>query len=243
MKDKHLHTFRRPPTPQFTHQLYQQLTARPSPLPPPPSPLPPRPLRPAWILLTLLLMLGLTAMVPSIRARFEAIVQKIGGLSILMTDEYPNHDDATIVADDIITLDEARARVGYDFLLPTWLPDGLTLHEDEIRASNIRTSLTLHWSDENSRGRAVSLHISKALPDVNYIVGPNSVTEVMIHDIPATLIRGAWFENTQRWEEDGIRSLRWQMDGLEYMLSTTMPEWGGLSEAELIQMAESFPQE
>jgi hypothetical protein len=65
----------------------------------------------------------------------------------------------------------------------------------------------------------------------------------MIHDISATLIRGGWYENTERWQEDGPRSLRWQADGIEYTLSTMMPEWGGLSEEELIQIAKSFPQD
>jgi hypothetical protein len=193
-------------------------------------------------LATILLMLSLTAMVPGLRARFEEIVKEIGGLTVKMTDIYPDTSDANIVPSDTMTLAEARARTELNFELPTWLPDGLTMR-DEVMVSNIRTQITISWNDENKRGHGLMLDIGYAEPDINLLVGPDSVTEVMIHDMPATLIRGGWLENTQRWEEDGPRSLRWQADGLEYTLSTMMPEWGGLTEEELIQIAESFPQE
>ena len=84
------------------------------------------------------------------------------------------------------------------------------------------------------------LRVADALPDVNYVVGPNSVTEVMINDMPATLIRGAWYNNSKTWNYDISRSLRWQMNGLEYQLHTGNEALGGLSEKELIQVAESI---
>jgi hypothetical protein len=243
MKDKYLHTFRREPNEEFTNSLHQRLMA----LPPAqtnlrPDSRPSRKTRLAWVLAVLLLMLSIMAMIPAARARFEEIVQQIGGLTVLMTDIYPDTSDANIVPNDVMTLAEARARTELEFDLPTWVPEGLTMRE-EVVVSNILPNITITWVDDSKRGRAFSLHVGNAHPDVNLVVGPDSVTEVMIHDIPATLIRGGWYENTQRWQEDGPRSLRWQVDGIEYTLSTMMPEWGGLSEEELIQIAESFPQE
>ena len=241
MKDKKLHAFRRQPNPDFTTQLYQQIASLPSAKTTPrPSSLAPRRLRLAWVLASLLLMLSVMAMVPGVRARFEEIVRKIGGLSILATEEYPSHDNARIVPNDMLTLAQARARVDYEFGLPTWLPEALSLKEDEIIASNVRTSLTLRWIDPNVRGRAFSLHVSKALPDVNYVVGPDSITEVMVKDIKATLIRGAWYENNKTWNYDISRTLRWQMGGIEYQLSTGNEAWGGLSDEELLKIAESI---
>jgi hypothetical protein len=182
------------------------------------------------------------AMMPTARARFEEIIQQIGGLTVLMTDEYPNSDDAIIVPDDIMTLAEVQSKTELDFALPSWLPEGL-VRQEEVRVSNIATNITIFWVDDSVKGRGLSLDVGKANPDVNLLVGPDSVTEVMIHDTPAMLIRGGWFENTQQWEEEGPIALRWQTGSIEYTLSTMMPEWGGLSEEELIQIAESFPQE
>jgi hypothetical protein len=181
------------------------------------------------------------AMVPAVRTHFEEIVKEIGGLTVRMTDIYHDTSDANIVPNDTMSLSEARERTGLDFELPTWLPEGLTMRDDVI-VSNIRTQITISWTDENKRGHGLMLDVGYAEPDINLLVGPDSVTEVMIHDTPATLIRGGWFENTRRWEEDGPRSLRWQANGLEYTLSTMMPEWCGLTEDELILIAESFPQ-
>lgn len=245
MNDKKLHAFRRQPGPDFTNQLYQQIASLPSSKTPPhPSPLAPRRFRPAWILATLFLMFSIMAMVPGVRARFEEVVRKIGGLTVLITDQYPvPKGKPRIVPDDIVAVAEGRARLDYEFNLPTWVPEGMVLLENEAHASNIRHSeLTLSWLDERVKGRAFSLRVAEALPDVNYVVGPNSVTEVMINDIKATLIRGGWYENNKTWNYDISRTLRWQMDGIEYQLSTGNETVGGLSDAELIRVAESIAQ-
>jgi len=243
MKDKYLHTFRREPNEEFTDRLYQQMMAlSPAEINLRPASRLSRQTKLAWVLASLLFMLSIMAMIPAARARFEEIVQQIGGLTVLMTDVYPDSRDANIVPNDIMTLAEARTRTELKFDLPTWVPEGLTMR-DEVVVSNIMPRITITWVDDSKRGRAFSLDVGNAHPEVNLRVGPNSVTEVMIHDIPAMLIRGGWFENTQRWEEDGPRALRWQVNGIEYTLSTMMPEWGGLSEEELIQIAESIPQE
>lgn len=241
MNDKYLHTFRRQPDPNLTDKLYQRLVAiPPAEAAPQPEPAPSRRMRLAWAFIVLVLTLFVLAMVPGVRARFEDIVKQIGGLTVLITEDYPGTDNPRIVPDDILTLEEARARLDFEFRMPTYIPDGLVLQEDEIRASNIRTRITLNWRDENTPGRGFHIVVGKADPDVQWVVGPNSVTEVMINDINATLVQGGWNGDTHEWEDNGFRDLRWQIDGIEYTLSTGNEEWGGLSDEELIKIAESI---
>jgi hypothetical protein len=242
MKDKFLHTFRREPDQEFAQKLYQRLVTLPPAEAFPHSPShPSRKMRRAWVFATLVFMFLIIAMVPGVRARFEEILKQIGGLTVFITDQYPGVDDPTIVPSDVLTLEEARARLDFEFNLPTWVPEGLTLSEDEVRASNITPKLSLTWLDENMAGRILVLSVSKAEPDVQFVVGPNSVTEVMVNDITATLIRGGWYVDTQSWRDDGSRTLRWQMNGVAYQLTTGNETWGGLSDEELIQVAESIP--
>jgi hypothetical protein len=62
----------------------------------------------------------------------------------------------------------------------------------------------------------------------------------MVNDHPATIISGGWDVDSQSWEDNGSHMLRWELDGIEYTLSTGNEKWGGLSNEELIQVAESI---
>jgi hypothetical protein len=180
------------------------------------------------------------AMVPGVRARFEDVLKQVGQMTIFMTEDYPAIGDPVIIPDEIMTLEEARQQIDFDFSLPAWVPEGLTLQENEIRLNDVIDGLRVQWLDENVRGRALNLLISRAMPDVQYIVGPDSVTELMINDAPATLIHGSWHSEEERWVDDGGRALRWQLGDVIYHLSTGSEEFGGLSDQELIQAAESI---
>jgi hypothetical protein len=243
MKDKRLHTFRSTPDPEYTDALYQRLTMLPqTDTAPEAQPVNgrSRKIRLSWAIATLLLMFALMAMVPAVRARLEDVVKQIGGLSFLITEDYPLAGQTPrIVPDDIITLEEARTSLDFEFSLPEYLPDGLTLQED-INASNIGRGIRLTYTDENQNGRILLLSVEPADSDVNLIVGPDSVIEVMVNDHPATIISGGWDVDSQSWEDNGSHMLRWELDGIEYTLSTGNEKWGGLSNEELIRVAESI---
>jgi hypothetical protein len=243
MNDKKLHTFRRTPDDNYTDTLYQRLVMLPQAQTAPPQPQQngrSRKTRLAWAFAILIGGILIMAIVPGVRARLEDVVRQIGGLTVLITEDYPGRDDnPRIVPDDTVTLEEARDRLDFDFNLPVYVPEGLVLQED-ISGSNIDTSIRLSWHDEDQPGRILILRVGKADPDVRWVVGPNSVTEVMVNDIPATLVHGGWSADTQKWEDNGSHDLRWQIDGVEYTLSSGNEEWGGLSEEELIKIAESI---
>lgn len=242
MKDQKLHTFRQTPDDAYTNSLYQQLTMLPSSHTAPPQ-LPrygrSRKQRLAWAFVIMLGGILILAMVPGVRARFEDIVKEIGGLSVLLTEDYPFSDNPNIVPDDIITLEEAAARLGSEFNLPAYIPEGMVLKTDEIRASNITTQISLMWQDENERGRFIWLYIEPA-NDIKWVVAPEGVTEVTVNGTPTILVQGGWSADTEQWEDFGNRDLRWQLAGLKYTLYTGSEEYGGLPTDELIKIAESI---
>lgn len=242
MNDKKLHNFRRTPDKAYADKLYYRIEQMPMAAAPPPQrqAAPSHKVRLAWAFAILIGGILIMALVPGVRARLEDVVRQIGGLTVLITEDYPGRDDnPRIVPDDTITLEEARERLDFEFNLPAYVPEGLVLQE-EISGSNIDTSIRLSWQDEDQPGLGLMLRVGKADPDVQWVVGPNSVTEVMVNDVPATLVHGGWNADTQEWEDNGFRDLRWQIDGVEYTLSSGNVEWGGVSDEELIKIAESI---
>lgn len=242
MKDKTLHTFRRTPDDTYTENLLERLERIPETAATQPTqPAHPRRLRLDWVLASLLLMFLVMAVSPVVRARIEDVVKQIGGLNLLITEEYPGGlETARVVEPDIISLEEARTRVEFEFYLPDFLPDGLTLQEDQIIASNIEDNLWLTWEDEAQPGRQLHLQIQTTIPNTRFVVGPDSAAEVMVNEKPAILIRGGWDQGTESWQDDGLRILRWELNGVTYSLQTGNEEWGGLTQEELIQVAESI---
>lgn len=220
---------------------FHQITAQADDNPPPQHQTSPsRKMRLAWVFATLLALILVMAVVPAVRARFEDIVKEIGGIPILITEDFPFSDIPRTVPEDIITLEEARDHLGFEFNLPSYMPEGMVLQENEIHASNIMTSIMLTWQDESIRGRVIQLIIDEAI-DVGRVVGPDSITEVMINDTPAALSRGGWNGDTKEWEDNGARDLSWQLNGVRYWLSASSEEINGLSNEELIKIAESIP--
>ena len=244
MKDKYLHTFRREPNHEYTEKLYQQLervplaavTSSPQSLP---SPAWNRKL--AWAFTVLVSAFLLMAFVPGARAWVEDVIRQIGGLVIFETEQYPGVDNPIIVPDEIMTLEEARSYVDFEFSLPAWVPNGLTLQEDDVRFSSVTEGLNIQWTQERRNDiRILNLMISEAMAERTFVVGPESVTELAINDAPAMLIRGSWDADLQEWRDTGYRALRWQLDGVVYQLSSGPEEFGGFSDEQLIQVAESI---
>ncbi len=241
MTDKILHTFRHTPDETYTETLLQRINRLPqTAVSQPPQPTRPKNFRMAWALASLLLMFFMMAMVPGVRTRVEDVLKQIGGLTVLITEEFPRPiGEPIIVPHEIVTLDQSRELVAFEFSLPTWVPDGLERQED-VSLNDVIGGPWIQWLDANRRGRSLNLTISEAKPGVLYHVGPDSVTEITINGIPATFIQGSWSADEQRWQDDGSKGIRWQIDGIEYYLRTGNEELGGLSDEELIQVAESI---
>lgn len=243
MKDQKLHTFRRAPDDIYADNLYQRLTILPQAKTAPPQ-LPKsgryQRRRLAWAFAMLLAGFLVMAIVPGVRARFEDVIKKVGSLTIFMTEDYPGKYEPRIVPDDIMTLEEARGQVDFEFNLPAWVPEGLTIQDNEVRVSSVVDGLIINWVDQSENGRAFNIVINRANPDVPYIVGPDSMTEITLNGEPAAFIRGGWYSDSKEWRDDGIRSIRLQLNGIQYHLSAGSEAGGGITDEELIKIAESI---
>lgn len=191
--------------------------------------------------ITLLLALTLTLVVsPSALAQVQDWVGQVGGVLFTATGDYPGGDEpVTIAPSEKMRLEEARAILPFTVDLPAWVPESYVLDE---------TVTFVHFDDGVDRifvqWRApqkalLELEIVNLLPEKsNWLVGPESIEEVLINGEPAALVRGGWNSDTKQWENRGQLQLHVAHNGQSYIYSTMETD---ISVDELIRMAESLP--
>lgn len=187
---------------------------------------------------------------PGVRALVEDIVRQIGDMTIRETAIYPLADGYLTAPDTnrYLTLEEARQATDFEFNLPTQLPDRYVMMEDVIVSAEGNRVL-VRWKGQETRGDGLSLTVSTAHPDAEWLVGPDSTDVVDLNGRQALFIRGGWLSNTESWDENISRDVRWSQDGLTYQLSTggafTCPDEPDhrcpLSDEALINIATSVP--
>lgn len=186
---------------------------------------------------------------PTVRALVEDVVSRIGGLAVRETAVYPHGDEETRVTPaNTVTLAEAREMVDYEFALPSAVPERYTML-DEVIVSSGGGSVLIRWRSETVRGDGLSLFVFVADPDVQQLVGSNSVETIQVNDQEAQFIRGGWNADSKRWDPNISRQVRWLHDGLEYQLSTGNPDMCPgeeenrcpLSDQDLMDIAASVP--
>lgn len=197
----------------------------------------------------LVLFIVSTLTSPAVRAIVEDIVRQIGGMTIRETAVYPLADGEVRVTDtnQYLTLDEARQAVNFEIRLPQALPERYVLVE-EIIVSPGGEDVDIRWRGNETRGDGLWLSISRTAPDVAYLVGSDSTETIEINGQEALFIRGGWLENTESWDPDISRDVRWVYEGLTYHLSTggqfSCPDEAEfrcpLGDDDLIRIAESI---
>ncbi len=221
----------------------------------------------AVVLVALLLVFTITmAVSPTARAAALDIVQNIGGLIFNEVEHMEEADlppgaigsyslythqsleEAGITTRsyesyDVADLDEVREKLGFEFGIPGWTPDGFTLN-NEIRylapdGEVFQVGIAwLRW--ENPAGEAViDLNIQYPAQDnVQHIVGQGGVEEIQVNGQPAALQRGLWNADTREWVETSLIVLSWSREGAVYTLSADSTI---VSLEALVQMAEAIP--
>jgi hypothetical protein len=230
MNDNFLRNFRQEPPRQMMDALYQQIATMPGDRRPQPvtrgpaargAVARPRTRLRALAAAALLLLLCLTSLfTPAVRALVEDVVRQIGGLTVRETALYPGGGEAPrITAVESVTLDEARARAGYEFALPSALPERYVL-EEVIIVSPAGQTVTVRWRSETVRGDFLVLRVARANSEVEWMVGPDSVEIVGVNGAEAQFIRGGWSSDSRTWDPSLGRDIRWVRDGIQYHLST-----------------------
>ena len=191
--------------------------------------------------ITLLLVLTLTLVVsPAARAQVQDWVGQVGGVLFTATGDYPGGDEpVTIAPSEKMSLEDASAILPFTIDLPTWVPEGYVLEE---------TVTFVHFEDGVERifiqWRApqkalLELEIENLPPEESkWLVGQESIEEVLVDGEPAALVRGGWHADTKQWENPEILHLYIPHKGQTYIFSSMEKD---ISVDELIRMAESLP--
>ena len=191
--------------------------------------------------ITLLLVLTLTLVVsPAARAQVQDWVGQVGGVLFTATGDYPGGDEpVTIAPSEKMSLEDASAILPFTIDLPTWVPEGYVLEE---------TVTFVHFEDGVERifiqWRApqkalLELEIENLPPEESkWLVGQESIEEVLVDGEPAALVRGGWHADTKQWENPEILHLYIPHKGQTYIFSSMEKD---IPVDELIRMAESLP--
>ena len=145
--------------------------------------------------------------------------ETLRGQPVLGTMDLGEEDpNVTIIQPDCLDLEEAIARAGYDFSLPSLIPNGLWL-EGEVSAifSEYGTALTFFWRNEMGN-RPLHLDVSRARPDNNVLLAPGMYEEIAVNGRPGIFIYGAWSNDINDWDRSIVRTVRWEQDGVMYNL-------------------------
>lgn len=193
MKHKFLHTFRQEPPAEFNQTLKQRLDRLPAPTPQPQ-----------------------TAPYPVLR--LAQIVTIVAGFIFGPAETEVQEPNVTIIPHDCLDLERVIAEAGYSFSLPTLIPDGLWLESEGMVFSNeYGKAMTFFWRNADGN-RPLHLDVSRARPDNNVLLAPGSYEEITVNGRPGIFIYGGWSGNTNDWNRDIVRTVRWEQDGVMYNL-------------------------
>ncbi len=238
MSDKFLRSYRIAPRPAFAQDMRKRLeideekTSRVRPLL----------LHPVALgAITLMLVFTLTLIVsPAARAQVQDWVGQVGGVLFTATGDYPDGDEpVTIAPGERMSLEDALEILPFTIDLPTWVPEGYVLEE---------TVTLVHFEDGAERifiqWRApqkalLELEIEDLPPDESkWLVGLESIEEVLVDGETAALVRGGWHVDTKQWENPEILHLYVPHNGQTYIIFSMEKD---ISVDELIRIAESLP--
>lgn len=229
MDDGFLHQFREKPGEEFALRLYQDLIRKET------ATAKARAFPVAVVILLILIAFASTVVfVPEARAKLIDVIEKIGGISFLMTRDYPGDGKVTTIPSQEMNLTEAHSIL--PFHLPTWAPEGFRLQPTVDLISFDSPVIFVSWIKIGGSGN-IQMNVEGG--SFTLVVGPDSVERVEINGKEAALWYGGWNWDTKQWDPDiPNMTLSWEKDGLAYHLSTAK---GEVSLNELIRMAGSMP--
>jgi hypothetical protein len=172
----------------------------------------------------------------------------VGGFSFTETVDYPMGRGPHLLnlyPEQTMNLDEARQAFPAPISLPSYVPEGYVLDQDQL---TVMVSpdypfqyVRVRWKKEKEQGVGYLFlsveHHAQEEGGKSLIIGLDSLEEVTINGQTAALVRGIWNSQTQEWDQPDFIMLRWSKDGLVYDLHGLYT--GSLDT--LIRMAESIP--
>lgn len=242
MNDDFLYRARPPVRQEFAEALYERITQREerkrrAPL-----------LKLSKVVLLIILAFSVMLMVsPSIRAAVLEEIKRIGGFTFDVAEEYP-YTGITQFNTLFVSLDKAQSDLPFRFGVPAWAPEGF-VPNDQVSVllpagdSDLShaTNVYLTWLGPSGTAKIWLVAQPSFLlecPECAVPVGPESLEELEVNGSPASLVRGAWNDQTQQWDSSGgLINLRWSGGDIIYLLTGIEPM---VSVDDLVRMAESI---
>ena len=196
--------------------------------------------------LTLLFVFGMLMTFSStVRAEVIDIFLKIGGVQYTVDREYPGKGLPEVLLEpEVLSWEEARSRFISPLELPAYIPEGYE-REAEVQltiwSGDDAHTLEVIWR-KKEQSPMIGLFIAQCQEDAQGCgigVGEHeALEEITLNGKPATLIRGAWDVDEQRYDLSSMVSVTWRYDeNAFYKLWSFDPSLAD----ELIKMAESVP--
>ena len=195
--------------------------------------------------LALTFVFGMLMMFSStVRADVISIFRKIGAVQYHVSSESPVNPylPSVELESEYLPWEEARTRFLSPLELPAYVPQG---YEREVDTSfsvwgNGDPMLQVIWRKEEQFA-LIGLWINQCTEDVQgcgMSAGPGGLEEITFNGKPATLVRGAWNAETQRYDLSDSINVVWRYDE-----NTVYQLWSADQSLvqELIKMAESVP--
>ncbi len=258
MNDEFLTQFREAPRAEFANALYERISQQPQP-------------HFSWKIVNKLTLRNAAAMLVLmllVAACVYAVVEKrwnkVGDIwvNVQIDPELPQVEISYLcrapVADlEVANLVEAKAALKFEFMFPSWAPEGFALRNRmNIFSPWSEKSLSAFWESQDGgdpigicldyRWYEVPGTINPMYENVaTGMVAPGSFKEVEVQGHPAVLVRGDWNWYMQpvegepqalQWDENFGLSLYWTDENVSYRLWTYNP---AVSAKDLIEMAES----
>ncbi len=189
---------------------------------------------------TIFLVISLIAImaISPARAFVSSLITNIAGQIFEVTEDYPGDNypgGEEIIEPQVMSLGDALAIFPHDIQLPTYIPSGYILNEDNVRvyvgvdAGPFANSIEFEWLSDDRP--VLRLRVTDIDPRIGEIVAPDSVEEISL-DInhSAALIRGGWDADNKAWTNDVGLRLRWSVNNLVYELM-------GVNREQLIEIA------
>jgi len=182
-----------------------------------------------WITAAVAVSILLLVTIAPVRAFLSSLVATIAGQTFELTDDYPGDiypGPEIIIEPRILSLTDALDAFPHNVNLPTYIPSGYTLDEENVQgyigedAGFLADTLEITWRSPNN---SIFLMVTYRDMSGGEIVAPDSVQEISLDaNYPAVVIRGGWDANRKIWTGAyGTIRLRWLDGDIVYELMGT----------------------
>lgn len=236
MNDNFLTRYRKSPPRKFSEALYKRINV-PMNTKHTPS------LRwPTFAAALGMALIAALAFSPAARATISGLFVEIGGMILFEPDETASQatplpeSQVTIVPEETLSLEDAKAKLPYSISLPTWVPDGLTMGTTVriyyFPGAGPQLTITYYGSDPDVGNIDLTIYAQQ----IDWLVETDDVQEVEVNGQPAALVMGGWDVDRGGWNRESGRMLNWMKGDEMYQLHSM-----GAAVEDLIRMAESVP--